>query len=185
MKKPQNRPWKVLQSEYLAQKPWYTVRHERMQLPNGRVIPDYYLYEYPDWINVIARTAEGDFVMVSQYRPGIADTCYEIVAGVMETGETPLEAARRELLEESGFGGGSWRELMTLSANPATQTNWTYSFVAEGVERASVQHLDATEDIDIHLLTVAEVRELLVTGAIKQALHAAPLWRYFAENHLL
>lgn len=182
MKKPENRPWKVITSEYLARRSWYTVRHECVELPNGRRIPDYYVFEYPDWVNVIAITPRREFVFVSQYRHALGETDYELVAGVSEpTDASMLETARRELLEESGYGGGQWRELMVIAPNPATQNNLTHCFVAEGVERIGEQHPDATEDLSVHLFTEAEVRELLDEGAIRQALMAAPLWRYFCE----
>ena len=182
MEKLKNRKWKVLTSEYLAHEPWFTVRHESLELPDGRRIPDYYVLEYPDWINVIAITAEGMFVLVRQYRHGIGQTCHEIVAGVMEQGEQPEAAARRELMEETGFGGGTWRETMVVSPNASTVTNVTHCFVATGVERIGSQHLDPTEDIEVCLVSREEMRRMLEQGEIKQALMAAPLWRYFAEN---
>lgn len=64
-----NANWKVLTSEYLARKPWFTVRHESIELPDGRRIPDYYVFEYPDWVNVIAITKEGKFVFIDQSPP--------------------------------------------------------------------------------------------------------------------
>lgn len=183
MKKPAERKWKVLASEYLAHKPWFTVRHECVELPNGNRIPDYYVFEYPDWVNVLALTREGRFVVIDQYRHGLGRTDYELVAGVCDpTDATPLDAARRELWEETGYGGGQWRKLMEISANPATQNNLTHCFLATGVERISTQHLEATEDVHVHLLTRDQMRELLQTDRIKQALMAAPLWRYFAET---
>ena len=94
-------------------------------------------------------------------------------------------AARRELLEETGFGGGTWREYMVISANPSSTNNLTHCFVAEDVEPIGDRHLDASEDLQVHLLSQDEVRELLVTDNIKQATQAAPLWKYFAENKLL
>ena len=113
-------------------------------------------------------------------------TCFELCAGVRDPQDaTPEAAARRELLEETGFGGGQWSELMVVSANPSTQTNLTHCFVATDVERISEQHLESTEDLTVHLLTPEQVRDLLLGDRIKQALHAAPLWRYFAENRLL
>ena len=142
--------------------------------------------EYPDWVNTIARTCTGEFVFVRQYRRGLDRTCFELCAGVRDPQDaTPEAAARRELLEETGFGGGQWSELMVVSANPSTQTNLTHCFVATDVERISEQHLESTEDLTVHLLTPEQVRDLLLGDRIKQALHAAPLWRYFAENRLL
>lgn len=92
--------WKTLGSEYLFRRPWLTVRKDRLQLPNGVVHNEYYVLEYPAWVNVIARTRDGRFVMVEQYRHGLDDIFTELVAGVAEEGEEPIEAAKRELLEE-------------------------------------------------------------------------------------
>ena len=183
MENPKNRKWRVLHSEYLARKPWFTVRHESLALPDGRTIPDYYVFEYPEWVNITAIDPEGRFVMIDQYRHGLGETSYEIPAGVVEPSDASLlDAARRELREETGYGGGEWRLLTSISANPATQNNLTHCFLATGVERIGEQQLDATEDIRVHLFSRDEVRELLRTDRIRQALMAAPLWRYFAET---
>ena len=92
--------WKVLKSEYLFNRPWLTVRRDCVELPDGRQNPEFYVLEYPDWVNVIAITEDGQFVMERQYRHGLGKTCFEIPAGVMEKGETPLDAAKRELVDE-------------------------------------------------------------------------------------
>ena len=186
MENPKNRKWRVVRSEYLARKPWFTVRHESIELPDGRTIPDYYVFEYPDWVNVTAIDREGRFVMIDQYRHGLGETSYEIPAGVAEpSDETMLAAAQRELLEETGYGGGQWRLLTTLCANPATQNNLTHCFLATDVERLGAQRPDPTEDIRVHLLSRDEVLELLRTDRIRQALMAAPLWRWFAEEGIV
>ena len=176
---------KVLSSEYVARRPWHTVRKECLQLPNGNQVPEYYVLEYPDWVNTIAITLEGEFVMIRQYRHGLGVTAYELCAGVCEENETPLESAQRELWEETGYGGGEWREFMVVSANPGSQNNLTHCFLATGVERMSSQHLEATESITVHLLSLEEVKTLLQADAIPQALNAAPLWKYMAENRLI
>jgi len=180
-----DKKWEILESEYLIRRPWLTARRDHVRLPDGVENKEYYVLEYPDWVNVIAITVDEKFVMERQYRHGLQWTGYEICAGVCESGENPLEAAKRELWEETGFGGGEWKLQMTISANTSTMTNLCHCFVATGVERISEQHLEATEDISVHLLTVDEVRNLLVGNEIRQALMAAPLWKYFAEQHLL
>ena len=176
--------WKIVSTEYLIRRPWLTARRDVVELPDGRVNPEYYVLEYPDWVNVIAITKEGLMVMERQYRHGLGKTCFELPCGVIEEGETPMEAAQRELLEETGYAGGSWQEWMTLSPNPSTSTNLTHSFLAVGVEKVSEQKLDATEDIVVSLQEPSYVHDLLVNNQILQALMAAPLWKYFDSASL-
>ena len=172
--------WETLASEYLCRRPWMTVRKDTVKLPTGVVNDEYYILEYPTWVNVIAITKDGKFVMVEQYRHGLQDIFTELVAGVAETGEDPLTAAKRELMEETGYGKGKWRLNMVVSANPGSQNNLSYSFIAEDVEPVGEQHLDATEDVNVKLLTEKEVYDMLAEDNMKQALMAAPLWKYFA-----
>ncbi len=180
-----NRKWKVLKSEsVLNLGPWLNVRQETVELPNGTQIPTWFVLEFPDWINVIAITKDGEMVMEDQYRHALGETHYELVAGVVDPGETPLYAAQRELSEETGYEGGEWQLYMTLSPNPTNHNNLSYTFLATGVEKVREQHQEPTEDIHVHILTKAEVHELLAGGEIIQALHAAPLWKYFAEHPL-
>ena len=178
----EDKKWKILSSEYLVKRPWLTARRDVAELPDGRINHEYYVLEYPDWVNIIAITQDGRIVMERQYRHALGNTCYELPCGVIEAGEKPLEAAKRELLEETGFAGGEWQEWMTLSPNPATSTNLAHSFLATGVEKVSGQHLDATEDIDVYLLDQDYVRDLLENNQILQALMAAPLWKYFYDK---
>ena len=104
--------WKILSSEYLIERPWLTARRDRVELPDGRIIEEYYVLEYPDWVNIVAIDKEGKMLLVRQYRHGLQRTGYELVAGVLEKDENPMEAAKRELLEETGYAGGEWHELM-------------------------------------------------------------------------
>ena len=170
--------WKVLESEYLVRRPWLTARRDRLELPDGRIIPEYYVLEYPDWVNVIAITKDGQFVMERQYRHAARKISLELPCGVMEEGETPLEAAQRELLEETGFGGGQWKKLMELSPNPSAMSNTTHCFLAIGVEKIAEQHLDETEELSVLFMTKEEVMRMLNENQICQALMVAPLYKY-------
>ena len=170
--------WKVLESEYLVRRPWLTARRDRLELPDGRIIPEYYVLEYPDWVNVIAITKDGQFIMERQYRHAARKISLELPCGVMEEGETPLEAAQRELLEETGFGGGQWKKLMELSPNPSAMSNTTHCFLAIGVEKIAEQHLDETEELSVLFMTKEEVKRMLNENQICQALMVAPLYKY-------
>jgi len=179
----ENRKWKIVKSENILRLgPWLSVRQECVELPSGKQIPTWFVLEFPDWVNVIAITKDGRFVFIDQYRHALGETHYEIVAGVVDEGETPLEAAKRELLEETGFGGGEWSEYMVLSPNPTNHNNHSYTFLATDVEKLTSQHQESTEDIRVHVFSKEEVGELLQSKAIVQALHAAPLWKFWAEH---
>lgn len=174
--------WKTLKSDYIVKRPWLTARRDVVQLPNGEINDEFYVLEYPDWVNVIAITPDDHFVFVRQYRYALDIDSIELCAGVIEPDETPEDGARRELLEETGYGGGEWQEFMTIGQNPSTCNNLTHCFIATGVTRLQDQHLDRTEDIDVVLLTREQVLEMLNSDTLKQALMLAPLWRYFATN---
>jgi 8-oxo-dGTP pyrophosphatase MutT (NUDIX family) len=173
------RPWDVLASHYVSRKPWLTLRQDRVRLPNGALIDDYYVLEYPDWVNVLALTTEGLVVLVRQYRHGLRAVHYELPGGVCDpTDAGPEGTARRELLEETGYGGGDWSPLATLSANPASHANRAHTFLARGVTRLQDPQPEATEEIHVHLAEPEEVGRILAAGGIVQALHAAPLWQF-------
>ncbi|MDE6238911.1 MAG: NUDIX hydrolase [Muribaculaceae bacterium] len=172
--------WRTLSSEYLIRRPWLTARRDSVQLPDGRVNDEYYVLEYPNWVNVIAITDDGMFVMIEQYRHGIDEVIVELCAGVVEPGEDTETAARRELVEETGYTGGKWRLLNKICQNPSTCNNYTYCYLAEGVVKTSEQSLDATEDIAVKLMSEAEIRRMLENDEMKQAMMATPLWHYFS-----
>lgn len=176
-----NLDWKVLKSEYLFKRPWLTARRDVCQLPDGRINDEYYVLEYPTWINVVAITKEGEMVLVRQYRHGLGRTCFEIVAGCVEEGEVPLEAAKRELQEETGYTGGEWSEVMHFTCNASAMNNTTHSFLAVGVEKTDTQNLDATEDIEIYTFPQERVKEMLLKGEFMQVSMIAPLYRFFSH----
>src|SRR5580692_9212866 len=95
--------WKTLSSTYLHKGPWATLRSDRCLMPDGRIVEDYYVLEYPNWVNAVAITNDDKILMVHQYRHAAGIVSLEIPGGVIEDGETPQDALRRELLEETGY----------------------------------------------------------------------------------
>lgn len=178
--KTDQKKWKVLKREYLFNRPWLTARRDTVELPDGRINPEFYVLEYPAWVNVIAITEDGTFVMIEQYRHGLGEVGIELCAGCCEEGETFEEAARRELEEETGYSGGTWELGCVISGNPSVTNNLTYCYIARGVKKTSEQKLDKNEDIAVLLMSEEEVYSMLVEDRMKQALMAAPLWRFFA-----
>jgi 8-oxo-dGTP pyrophosphatase MutT (NUDIX family) len=172
------RAWEVLDSQYLFRQRWLTLRQDRVRLPGGGVIDEYFVNEYSPWTNVIALTVDRKIVLVRQYRYGLGAVHFELPGGVVDPGEEPAAAARRELLEETGFGGGQWEPFLTLCANPALQNNLTHTFLAKGVTPLEEPLNEATEELTVHVVPIAEARRIVLSGEVIQALHAAPLLKF-------
>jgi 8-oxo-dGTP pyrophosphatase MutT (NUDIX family) len=174
------RPFEVLDRKYLFRKPpWLVLRQDHLRLPTGGEIPEYWISEFPPWVNVVAVTTADEVVLIRQYRPGIGDVHFEIPAGVVDGTDPDIEAAgRRELAEETGYGGGRWSKLCTMSANPALTTNLTHTYLAEGVMPLGAAAPEATEDVRVHLVPLAQIPALIDAQDMIQALHVAPLLRY-------
>ncbi len=176
--------WTIRNSKYIHRSPWLTVRRDAVQTEKGVEINDFYVLEYPTWVNVIAITEDGLFIIEQQYRHGIQQRVYEICAGVCEHGEKPLEAAKRELLEETGFGGGAWSVIGKYAPNPNSMNNCCYSFLAEGVTKIQEPHQEPTEDIIVNLLSEKELLALMRNGKIVEGIMLAPLWQFFYEQRI-
>ena len=165
--------WKVLESEYLYRAPWLTVRKEKCRLPGGQVMDAYYTLEYPTWVTAFALTEDEKLVLIRQYRHGLGVISLETPGGVVDEGEDPQTAIKRELLEETGYSFTSFEFIGKISANPATTNNYMHMFLARGGKKTQEQKLDETEEVEVELYSLDEVRQLLRDQKIVQALHTS------------
>lgn len=172
--------WRIVESSYLFKHKYLTIRKDKVITQNGVTIPDFFVIENPDWINVIAITDEGLFVLEEQYRHGLGVVEFELCAGMIEEGESPIEAAKRELREETGYAGGNWELFMKSSPNPSSMNNINYTFLATGVKKQFNQQLDLRENINVILMSKEEIINLLNEDRITEGIMQAPLWKYFA-----
>ncbi|HEY0067862.1 MAG TPA: NUDIX hydrolase [Flavisolibacter sp.] len=163
--------WKVLESGYLHKEPWLTIRKDKCELPNGNVVPAFYVNEYPEWVNAFCLTEDNKVVMVRQYRHGIHSIQTELPGGVAEPNETPEEACRREVKEETGYEFDTFEYLGKISANPSTTNNYTHMFLARNGRKVSEQNLDDSEEVEVLHLTIPEIKQLIREHRMMQSLH--------------
>ena len=169
------KPWKVLEFSYFRPR----FRMDKCELSNGNLL-DATIFEFRSWANIVALTKTGEVILVKQYRHGVRDVLLEFPGGVVEDGEDPVEGARRELLEETGYLASDIIQVGKMYPNPALQTNTLYCYLALDAEKVSGQSLDAGEDIEVHLIPLDELIELAKRGEFHHALMNAVLFSALA-----
>ena len=171
--------WQKLDSKGGPDLPLFRVRLDTMQHPATAEEFQRMVLEAPDWVTVVAVTADDKVVMVEQFRFGVGVLTTEPVAGTVDPGEDSLEAAKRELLEETGFGEGQWRYLGSVQANPAIQDNLCHHWLAEDVVAVQEPSPDAGEAIRVHLMTLEEIKEAIASGELRHPLGLSALSRVY------
>jgi 8-oxo-dGTP pyrophosphatase MutT (NUDIX family) len=172
------RPWPLLSSEpgpelYVARARFDTLRNPRTGAALRRLVLD-----APHWVNVVALTPERRLVVVRQFRFGTSRVTVEIPGGIVDPGEEPLAAAKRELREESGYTAPRWSLLGAVAPNPAFQNNVCHHWLAEDAERTEAElALDPGEDIVVDTLPLDEVAARIRSGEIDHSLVISALCR--------
>ena len=155
------------------------VRYDWMRHPNGGAPLKRLVLESVDWINIVALTPDGRSVMVRQFRFGTGECTVETAGGMVDPGETPLEAAKRELLEETGYGGGAWSSLGAVEPNPAIHPHLCHHFLARDVERLAEPEPGPGEAIEVLLMSLDEIRAEVAAGRIRHVLALSAMCRAF------
>ena len=171
--------WQKLRSEPGADLGILNGRFDWLKHPTEDRILKRLVLESVDWINVVALTEDGRSVMVEQYRFGVGSCTLETPGGMVDSGETPLQAAQRELKEETGYSGGRWKSLGAVQPNPAIHSHLCHHFLAEGVTKNDSQDLGQGEAIAVHLYTIDQVRSAIVDGSLRHVLAISALSRVF------
>ena len=161
--------WNVLESRYVFESPYGSLRLDTCDLTDGRIIHDYNVCEYPEWVDIVAINDDKELVMVKQYRHGIGNFTLEVVAGSVEAGESPEDTIIRELQEETGYVCLTKPVLMgKFHCNPARQDNIIHIYFCDKIRKEYEQNLDDTEDIEIVHIPFDRVDDLIHNGTITQ-----------------
>jgi 8-oxo-dGTP pyrophosphatase MutT (NUDIX family) len=166
----------------LFEHPLFRVEGKQVQTPAGPL--DAVRISSNDWVNVVALTTNRDAVLIRQPRFGIGIDTLEIPGGIVDDGESPIEAGKRELMEETGYGEGQWTSLGFAHPNPAIQDNRVFFFLATDVALEGAADPDPEEDIEVDLTPWSDIPRLLQTGAITHALVVAALQRALLQELL-
>lgn len=162
--------WKKLGARPVATTRIFSVHSVDFHHPAHPAPRDFFLIDAPDWVNVLALTPQHELVLVRQFRFGTNALSLEFPGGVMDSGETPLVTAARELQEETGFTGTAVRLLGSVHPNPAMQTNRCHLVLIEGATPTAEPCWDRDEEFEILTVPVDEVYELAYRGEITHAL---------------
>lgn len=164
--------WRVLEQTELFKSGFLRVRTEKCELPDGRIMPRYYVMEFPDWVNVVAVTTEGMALVVDQYRHAAGEMYLEIPGGSTDPRlkEDPRVAAERELLEETGYRAGRWLAVGWHSPNPAIQANRLHTYIALDCVKVQEPQLDPYEDLTVRLMPIKDLYERADRGEVTHSL---------------
>ncbi|WP_083750218.1 NUDIX hydrolase [Rhodohalobacter halophilus] len=174
--------WELLKDKKLYETPIFSLHQLQLNPPEFQSNHPYYILKAPEWINVIPLTAENEIVLVEQYRVGIDETTLELPGGMVDPGEKPLEACKRELHEETGYLSDEWEKLGRTSSNPAILNNFTHLYVARNCSYTGSNNPDGSEDIKVHTMPLNRFLSLVQNGTVHHAIVLAAVAQFLLNE---
>ncbi len=179
-----NLTWEEIRTEHLVRDEWVDFRSTDWRFPDGTELGPFYSFSCRNYVVIVASDEEGRFLCVRQFRPGIKQVTTEFPAGGIERkdgkeygdpndncGEAPLDAAKRELLEETGYESDEWEHIFTVPSQATICDNYAYIFRAKNCRKVKAQHLDEAEYLNVEKLSAEEIEDLISTEKFQQAIH--------------
>ena len=173
--------WKTLESKYITRHQYFTARVDKCEMPDGKIVEEYFVVELPESACALALTENNEAVMTRQYRYPIGETMFELPGGFIDKGEDAVTGMARELKEETGYEFNNIKYLGKVAANPGVLNNYTHLFLATGGRKVTIQSLDHNEAIEVQLLPIEEVRRMMQQNEFPQALHVCCMMYAFQQ----
>lgn len=171
-----HKEWQQLGANYIHRETWFSLRSDKVLKGNGEEMNPYYVFEFSDWVTVLPVTTDGKVILVKQYRYALGVWSIEIPGGIMDPHETnPEEAAKRELLEETGYSCGKIEQVAVVATNPATQNNRMYCYLATNCTLTHDTSWDENEEIELMVVSLEELKAMLRDNQIIQSLHVSSI----------
>jgi len=169
------KPWKVERSSILFSHPRVVLTEEAVRLPDGTLVEDYLQIKIAEHVAVIVRSEDGKYLVQRQYKHGLRGVSLTFPAGMIESGEQPSAAARRELREETGIESRDWRALGRFVLNGNQGAGAVHLFLADHISTDGSDHVPAgggdLEEQELRWLTEAQLIEAAKCGQFKIASH--------------
>ncbi len=176
--------WEEVECNHIVQNEWIDFRESTYRFPDGSVASPYYSYSRRDYVVIVASDEDGKYICVNQFRQGIKDVTTEFPAGGIERkdgkeyginnpelAEDAMNAAKRELLEETGHVSDEWEHLLAVPSNATLADNYAYLFKATNCKKVADQSLDETEFLNVKKYSADYIDKLIKTGNFQQAMH--------------
>lgn len=176
------KPWPCIRSSSPRSFRVFSIRTDTAVSPRTGNEHDFHIIESADWINVIPLTTDRHVVMIKQYRHGSREVTLEIPGGLVDPGDTPEEAAARELMEETGYQAEEYVQIGVVNPNPALFNNRCYTFIAQNVRKGFDPAPDQSEDIEVLLVPLSDIPELIRKGEIDHAMVITAFYWYFSRS---
>ncbi|WP_084554755.1 NUDIX hydrolase [Eubacterium xylanophilum] len=167
--------WQEQEVTHIVNDKWIDFRKADYRFPDGTIKGPFYSYTKKDYVVVVATDEEGKLLCVKQFRHGIGQVTTELPAGGIEKEDDALGAAKRELLEETGYESEEWKQLLKVASQPTLSDNYAYIFSAENCKHTSEQSLDETEFLGVEKYSVDQVHSLIKEGKFQQPVHIMAL----------
>lgn len=173
--------WEEVMCEHVIHDEWMDLRKLAYRFPNGQVFEPFYSYSRRNYAVIVASDEEGRYICVRQFRQGIREVTTEFPAGGLEkmggredgsgSEEDAMKAAKRELLEETGYESDEWEHLLTVPSNATIADNYAFIYSAKNCRKVADLHLDETEFIRVELHDAEEIEEMIHSGRFQQSVH--------------